>query len=87
MVSLRPWSKETTGSQPSSWRALVMSGRRRGGSSCGSSSKRMRLEEPVSAMTRRAQSSTVFSAGLPRLTGSASSMRDKRMMPSIRSVT
>ena len=65
----RPSSSSISGSQPSSCWARVMSGWRTCGSSTGSASKTIWLDEPVARTTASASSSSVISAGLPMLTG------------------
>ena len=57
----RPSSSGTAGSHPSSRRAIVMSGRRRVGSSMGRGSCTMGDDDPVSSSTARASSRTVSS--------------------------
>ena len=69
MVRFRPSSSATSGCQPSSRRAVAMSGRRRTGSSAGSGRKLSVERLPVSCSTRSASSSTVCSCGLPMFTG------------------
>ncbi len=82
-----PTSIGTDGSQASSLFASVMSGRRRTGSSWGSSRYTTAELDPVRLTTSLASSATRSSVGLPRLTGPAaweSSMASKaRTMSSI----
>ena len=69
-----PSSSATSGSQPSTCRARVMSGWRTWGSSTGSASKTISLGEPVTLSTAFASSSSVNSSGLPMFTGRCSSL-------------
>src|SRR4029078_11342891 len=48
---VRPSSRLISGCHPSTWRARVMSGRRTCGSSVGSASNTISLDEPVTLMT------------------------------------
>ena len=64
-----------------------MSGWRTCGSSTGSASKTISLDEPVSRMTASASSSSVISSGLPMLTGRCSPDSASRTSPRIRSST
>ena len=75
------------GSQPSNFFALVMSGRRRAGSSCGSGSNTISDFDPVTPSTSCAHSIIVNSPGFPMFTGPCSSDSDSSRMPSIRSDT
>src|ERR1700755_441618 len=61
----RPCRNLTFGSQPSNSFALVMSGRRRVGSSSGSGREMISLAAPVTDRTSRAHSRIVHSSGLP----------------------
>src|SRR5258708_3971591 len=86
-VRARPSSSATSGSQPSSVRARVMSGRRCFGSSTGSSRWTISLFEPASRTIVSASSSTVTSLGLPRFTGISSPRSSTARMPRTRSDT
>src|SRR3989344_6884774 len=70
---LRPASTETLGCQSRSFLAREMSGQRVLGSSIGSGRKTILLLLLVSPMIFFANSNTVYSSGLPRLTGSLTS--------------
>ncbi len=70
IVICRPSRSSTFGSQPSSSRARVMSGRRCFGSSTGSGLKTISDLLPVSVDHSSANSRMVTSFGLPMLTGS-----------------
>src|SRR5437879_1361382 len=87
IVLRSPSSSATWGSQPSSVRALVMSGWRTLGSSSGRGRNTISLFEPVSALIRSANWRIEISIGLPQLTGSLWSERSRRTSPSTRSDT
>ena len=87
IVLVRPSLHGTAGSQPSSSRARVVSGRRTLGSSTGRSTKAMADREPVAAMTSRAMSSTERSSGVPMFTRVAMLLECMRKMPSTVSST
>ena len=78
--ALNPSWRLTVGSQPSSWRARVMSGLRTFGSSCGSggptSARGPDWTEPAGEFEDR------DFVGLPELTGSWNSVPNSRTMPS-----
>ena len=80
-VRASPSSSGVVGSQPSAFRASVMSGRRRVGSSAGSGRCTIGEDEPSSATTVRASSSTVYSSGLPMLTGPVRSESNSATQP------
>ncbi len=87
MLRRIPSSKSTRGSQPSTFRARVMSGRRTRGSSWGSGLWTMGTSRPHRRCTERANSRMVISCGLPMFTGSASPEWSSRHMPSTLSST
>ncbi len=87
MVSRRPSSRGTLGSQPSSVRARVMSGWRCFGSFWGSGWKMIFPPPPAAARTASANWRMVISRGLPMFTGSVTSDSASRTSPSTRSFT
>ena len=74
IVFRNPAVKPILGVHPKLVLARVMSGRLCRGSSLGNGLNVIRLREPVMRITRRANSSTVISSGLPRLTGPTSEL-------------
>ena len=77
----------TSGSQPRISRARVMSGWRTCGSSTGSASKTISERDSVTSMTASASSSSVYSSGLPMLTGRWASDSISATSPRTRSST
>ena len=75
------------GSQPRAVRASVMSGRRRVGSSTGSGRWTIGEREPSSSTTVLASSRTVYSSGLPMLTGPVRSESNRATSPRTSSST
>src|SRR3984957_21090954 len=71
-IRLTPSAAGTSGSQPRRSWALVMTGRRRVGSSTGSGRYSMGEDDPVIWSTIFANSPTVNSSGFPRLIGPVS---------------
>src|ERR1700736_447651 len=86
-VRANPSSSPTSGCQPRSLRARVMSGRRCLGSSMGSGLNSIGLLEADKRTMIWASSSTVTSSGLPRLTGRSSPFSTAARTPRTRSDT
>src|SRR5205807_1909870 len=85
MVFCNPPLSFTCGSQARIFFALVISGCRTCGSSCGRGLYTMELWEPVRSRIFLANCRTVISQALPMLTGSCSSDCTSRWIPSSRS--
>src|SRR5690606_36652555 len=82
-----PSRRSTSGRHPSAVRASVMSGRRWAGSSAGSGSWTISELDPVTSRTSSASSRTVYSSGLPMLTGPVTSLSRRSRPPRISSFT
>jgi hypothetical protein len=87
IVSSRPSRRPILGCHPRRSRAAPMSGRRWRGSSLGNGRSVNPAVDPVSSITRLANSSIVNSSGLPMLIGPTSSLSSSARNPRISSAT